>query len=131
MFMIIPICGSRTLRDVRRGAGKRLRRFQSGSLGRRRNFRLLASEMFRRRARGANGGGKGVGHGRGYHSQRWEVERVQVELGNRNGVLLAHGLDLGLLHLDLTFEPRAIDRESVRRCDNISHCPQNCTRGEK
>lgn len=61
-----------------------------------------------------------VGHGRGYHSQWWEVERVQVvvvELRNGNGVLFAHSLNLGFLHFDLTFEPRAIDRESVRRCD--------------
>ncbi len=128
-FMTIPTWGRRTLRDVRRSARKGLRRPQSGSQRRRWNFRLLATEIFRQitrhRGRGAHGSGKGISHGWGYHSQRWEVEWVQVELGNGNRVLLAHGLDPGLLHLDLAFEPRAIESESVCCYDDISRCPKN------
>ena len=116
-FTIILTLGGCTLRHVRRSARKRLHRLQSGSLRGRWNFSLLTTEIFRQiarhRCRGPNVGGKGTSHVRGYHSQRWEVEWVQVELGNGNRILLAHGLDLNLLRLNLAFEPRAINRESV------------------
>ena len=99
-FVIIPICGGgRILRDVRGSScvGKCTRGLQSGSLRRRWNFRSLTTEIVIR-----------------HHSR--QVERVQVELGNRNSVLFAHSLYLELLHLDLALEPRAIYRESVCRC---------------
>ena len=99
-FVIIPICGGgRILRDVRGSScvGKCPRGLQSGSLRRRWNFRSLTTEIVIR-----------------HHSR--QVERVQVELGDRNSVLFAHSLYLELLHLDLALKPRAIYRQSVCRC---------------